>query len=364
MFDYDVSVLEEFRFESIYDLFAIIAQVYSTKEINSNNLGFDYYKYTTYLGDTKNKEIMEMIQKIQSLITDIYMNSGEYQEVKLKITNTPNQKGSVLNNILRLHYNSLFEKQKNIIENTTLNTDNIYQKKFVSNSMTADISSSIDPDFLNECFFYITESPIAYTAFYRRLRTNLDQQNIIALESIVSSTCFPLKLRIAFKKGSARQKKYTPIFNEIDTLQEQLFCFFGIEGINPNKFSTHVLGAANKTNIFRQIKLGSLSYSNFITILNALEAKIEIVLTDEIIDKYKKYKLIIKNTLLLYANSLKTDHIDPCNIREVEINGLQSTLENDIIKKHPELQLVDYFIQLEGLRKKCEMNTENKKEVD
>lgn len=364
MFDYDVSVLEEFSFESIYDLFAIIAQVYTTKEINSNNLSFDYCEKTTYLGDTKNKEIMEMIQKIQSLITDIYINNGEYQEVKLKITNTPNQKGSILNNILRLHYNSLFEKKKSIIENAALNTNNIYQKKFASNSMTTDISSSIDPDFLNECFFYISESPIAYTSFYRRLRTNLDRQNVIALESIVSSTCFPLKLRIAFKKGSARQKKYTPIFNEIDTLQDQLFCFFGIEGINPNKFSTYVLKAANKTNIFRQIKLGSLSYKNFMTILDALDAKIEIVLTDEIIDRYKKYQSIIKNTISLYTNSLKTSHIESYNIRETEINDLQLTLKKDIIKKEPELQLANYFIQLEELRKKREKNMESKKEVD
>ena len=356
MLDRDIAVLEEFSFESLYDVMAIISQVYVNKYVFSNNLGYEYLNETSYLGiDNKNKDTLAILEKIKDLIKDLYLANGEYDKAKPEQIDETRYE-PVLCKILRSQYLSLLEKKKESINGKTLKGRNSFCKPFTATTKKLDLDWIQDPNVLNEGILYHNLSETTAFTFFRRFRKDISRLCLTEIDLLISSSCFPLKPIITFPKNSAKRKKYTPIFKRIDSLEEQLYCYLGMEGINPLKLATMVLEMDSRTALYRQLKYGKMNFKCFFIILDIFDAKVEIVLTDDVIAKYKKYQSVFKTTSSLYEYNYNNSD-DKTEL----INNINSVIKEDILKNNIDLQIVDYLIEMEEIRKKNEENEEAEK---
>lgn len=336
MFNYDISELENFSFSSIRDVFALIAQSYNIK----SKYDIDTFKYESdYLNRDKSYKILP-----RSWIEKCYAQYAESDKNKANYI----IKGAGYD-ILSERYNQLLRDKKKFIENEN------YKKTLMDEEMkNGEIGKIVDVNYTNSYFPYSTIPIIADYSMYKRLRTDPYAMPIPMIMLIIEASGFPLRMTLEFEKGSIMHEKYTPIFNAIPSVYEQLVYYFSIECITVKTYITEVLNMRKRT--YTNFIHGSINYEEFEKIANSIGAKLKISFTHQIIKTYDSYK---KKTDKLMKNIQKLIYDDD------DKSIIESKIKNSILKDIPELEITETLIKLEKMRQSSNLNNiTQKKEAD
>lgn len=347
MFDYDISTLEKFSFDSICDVFAIIAKNYQVKP-NCDTEPFHYKSY--YLSDEEVEESKENKKdkkkdkknkkdnedKETQVNCDIIPKSliekyqRMYAEEKISTNYTIDK---IPYEILSRKYNHLLNEKK---EFTKIEG---YKKALMDQKvLKGELDMVKDVNFSNSYYPYASISELAPISLYRRLRTDPYEMSMSMMILIIEASDFPLKLTLAFEKGSIREKKYTPIFHGMDNIQEQLECYAALESLSLTRLAKNGLKFSKYA--YLNLFTGIIKFKEFEAFAETIGAKIKISFTADVIEQYKTYQAATTKILN------EVQKVTPSNIN----NRLKDQILKDILDTTPELEIVESLIQLEKNR--------------
>ena len=320
MFDYDVSTLKDFTFNSIYDVFALIAQNYPVR----SKYDIEDFEYKSdYLDEKKIYKI------VPSLLFEKHQKEFSYEYATQGVPTTYSPC-----NILSIKYNKLLNNRKELIEKKGI-TSRKYLDKEISNHKFDLIK---DVNFTNSYFAYASTTELAPLSLYRRLRLDPYEMATTIISLIIEAYDFPLKLTKEFEKDSVRHKRYVHLFETLDDIQDQLECYMALEGITMTRLAKE-LGFPKYAynNIFSRF----IKFNDFKQLTDTIGAKIKIAFTPQVIKAYSSYKSIFEKMLnniddMVFEN-------DQCK------ESIKYQLFYNIIKEVPELSIVESLIELEQL---------------
>lgn len=334
MFDYDVSVLENFSFNSIRDVFALLAQNYQV----TSKYDIERFKYKSYYLNAK---------KTYKIIPQSLIEKYCKEDSKKKISNKYAATG-IPYGILSEKYNQLLNEKKQFTQIEG------YTKTFLNQKIKdGDFDKVQDANYTNSYYPYAGLNNIADFSMYRRLRKDPYDMPIHEIMLILDASHFPLKMTMEFPEGSILYKKYKTIFNSIPSIYEQLMCYFSIEFISSKTLTLEIYNGVQSA--YKSLIHGSIKFQTFEEIVNSLGAEVKISFVPEIIKTYNSYKVLVDEIFKdIYKAILNNDK-----------KIVKSQILNGILKENPELEIAESLIKLEQLHQSSKLNNiTQKKEAD
>lgn len=296
MFDYEVSRLEDFTLDSINDLLAIMSRCCAIKKISSTEKPFEYK--SDYLEHGDFNEILELLKKK-------YLNGYNYNRRKKDADQNNTlyffDEHLPLAGAISKNYNKLLKEKQRFVEVKEFSRDYFFDTATKGESEEEKeenlerVQNIIkNPDFtFNHCIYY-NEPLLSAMSLYRRLRNDPDKKLTLSqITLFIEAIGLPLRLNLSFPEGSVRDKKYTPIFQDISNVQDQLNCYFCLEHLDFSKWIRTIVPKKGDENpkrflqIYRRYMENVMYYKDFGEIVEMIGAKIKICFSAETIQKYR-----------------------------------------------------------------------------